>query len=184
MNRTRAESKAKTEICRKFGLALNGCQPSDGDVVTFIMARTGWTRPPRTQRRAFMVRFLSEIVGEPVEPAPVIRAAPQPRKLSRKQVKKAFYQSDEWRALRYQVLKKFGARCQCCGATAKDGRQIHVDHIKPRSKHPELELDITNLQVLCEDCNLGKLHLDETDWRPSEAEVLPEFATEQLRSIQ
>ena len=48
-----------------------------------------------------------------------------------------------------------------CGSTER----IHVDHIKPRSKYPELELDINNLQVLCEDCNIGKSNIDETDWR-------------------
>jgi 5-methylcytosine-specific restriction endonuclease McrA len=76
-----------------------------------------------------------------------------------------FYLSDLWRALRYETIKKYGARCQACGATPKDGTRIHVDHIKPRSKFPELELERSNLQVLCEDCNLGKRHTDFTDWR-------------------
>ena len=33
---------------------------------------------------------------------------------------------------------------------------IHVDHIKPRSKYPKLALDQSNLQPLCETCNLKK----------------------------
>ena len=78
---------------------------------------------------------------------------------------KAFYESREWRNLRYKVLKKHGAKCQCCGRSAKDGIIIHVDHIKPRSKFPELELNEDNLQILCEDCNLGKSNRDDTDWR-------------------
>lgn len=182
MKRTLPESKAKTQICRKFGLAANGCQPTDGEVVRFIMDHTSWEQPPKGERRKFMVRFLTEICGQDLQPAvvrPVLR-----KPLTRKQLRKSFYESDAWRAVRYQVLKKFGATCQCCGATPKQSRQVHVDHIKPRSRYPELELDITNLQVLCEDCNLGKRHLDETDWRPSEAEVLPEFAEDPLRSIQ
>lgn len=32
---------------------------------------------------------------------------------------------------------------------------IHVDHIKPRSTFPQLEMDINNLQILCVDCNMG-----------------------------
>lgn len=60
---------------------------------------------------------------------------------------------------------------------------MHVDHIKPRSKYPALELVLSNLQVLCEDCNLGKLAHDETDWRPLEAEVLPDGAAEHMRSL-
>jgi len=43
---------------------------------------------------------------------------------------------------------------------------MHVDHIRPRSKSPSLELDPDNLQVLCKACNLGKSNLDDTDFRP------------------
>lgn len=75
-----------------------------------------------------------------------------------------FYQSDAWRGLRYRVLVQRGRRCQLCGATGLE-RQYHVDHIKPRSKYPHLALSMENLQVLCQDCNLGKGAWDETDWR-------------------
>ena len=76
-----------------------------------------------------------------------------------------FYLSREWRSLRYRVLTKYGGRCMVCGRTAKDGIVIHVDHIKPRSKFPHLELVEDNLQILCEDDNLGKSNRDQTDWR-------------------
>lgn len=76
-----------------------------------------------------------------------------------------FFESREWYELRYRALKRHGARCQCCGATPSDGVKMHVDHIKPRSKFPELQWDIDNLQVLCEKCNLGKGAWDCTDWR-------------------
>lgn len=76
-----------------------------------------------------------------------------------------FYNSPEWRALRYLVLRNTGARCQCCGAQQSDSVRIHVDHIKPRSQFPHLALAIDNLQVLCEDCNMGKGAWDDTDWR-------------------
>lgn len=75
---------------------------------------------------------------------------------------KDFYQSREWRRLRYQVLMHYGRQCQCCNAKDKP---LHVDHIKPVSKYPELKLEITNLQILCEDCNIGKSNLDESDFR-------------------
>lgn len=76
-----------------------------------------------------------------------------------------FYDSDEWRTLRYRALKQHGGCCQCCGARAAPGKPLHVDHIKPRSKFQELQLELSNLQVLCKDCNLGKRAWDETDWR-------------------
>lgn len=76
-----------------------------------------------------------------------------------------FFDSQEWLSLRYQILLKYGRKCMCCNTTEGE---IHVDHIKPRSKYPELALDPENLQVLCKACNLGKLAWDETDFRPKE----------------
>lgn len=85
--------------------------------------------------------------------------------VSRKE-REAFYKSNEWRDLRYRVLRKYDARCCACGRTPKEhGVVVHVDHIIPRSKRVDLSLDFNNLQVLCEDCNLGKSNKDQTDWR-------------------
>lgn len=79
-----------------------------------------------------------------------------------------FYETREWRELRYKVLIKYKATCMCCGRCSKThGIVLHVDHVKPRSKFPELSLDIDNLQILCADCNLGKSNKDTTDWRSS-----------------
>ena len=79
--------------------------------------------------------------------------------------KVSFYESREWRELRYKALVKYGPVCQCCGASRATGAVIHVDHIKPRSKFPERMLSLDNLQILCADCNLGKSNKDDTDWR-------------------
>jgi 5-methylcytosine-specific restriction endonuclease McrA len=77
-----------------------------------------------------------------------------------------FYMTEAWRALRYQVLRSSDGRCTLCGRSKpRHGVTLHVDHIKPRSHFPELELERSNLQVLCEDCNLGKGNSDMTDWR-------------------
>lgn len=79
--------------------------------------------------------------------------------------KESFLKSFEWKKLRYEILSKSDGRCQLCGRSAADGALLNVDHIKPRSKYPELALDPANLQVLCAMCNHGKYNLDETDWR-------------------
>ena len=76
-----------------------------------------------------------------------------------------FYETDEWRQVRYQALKRNDGRCECCGRRPSAENPLHVDHIKPRSKFPELALQISNLQVLCADCNYGKSNIDQTDWR-------------------
>lgn len=82
-----------------------------------------------------------------------------------RETKKLFYSSIEWRKIRYEVLREQKGRCQCCGRSAKDGVKMHVDHIIPLSKDWNKRLDKNNLQVLCEDCNLGKSNTDKIDWR-------------------
>lgn len=75
------------------------------------------------------------------------------------------YVSEEWRRLRYDILREQHGCCQLCGRSRKDGVVLHVDHIIPLSKDWSKRLDRDNLQVLCEDCNLGKSNTDEIDWR-------------------
>jgi 5-methylcytosine-specific restriction endonuclease McrA len=68
-----------------------------------------------------------------------------------------FYDTQEWRKLRWSVLSSSNGKCCMCGHTAKtSGRPMHIDHIHPRSRYPALELSRSNLQVLCEACNMGK----------------------------
>jgi hypothetical protein len=76
---------------------------------------------------------------------------------------KSFYTNPRWLKLRYEIFLKYGRKCMICGTSSGI---IQVDHIKPRSKYPQLALDSKNLQVLCKPCNLGKGAWDETDWRP------------------
>jgi len=76
-----------------------------------------------------------------------------------------FYKSKQWASVRYAALIKSDGRCQCCGASKADGAKLHVDHIKPRSKFPGLALDLNNLQVLCDLCNIAKSNIDMTNWK-------------------
>jgi 5-methylcytosine-specific restriction endonuclease McrA len=57
-------------------------------------------------------------------------------------------------SLRYDIMKRDGFRCTLCGASARDGIQLHVDHILPVSKGGKTTKD--NLRTLCSRCNLGK----------------------------
>ena len=76
---------------------------------------------------------------------------------------KQFYSSPEWTMLRKQVIKEKGKICTECGRKIKHNYDITVDHIKPRSKYPELSLSINNLCVMCRSCNAkkGDKELDE-----------------------
>lgn len=81
--------------------------------------------------------------------------------------RKLFRSSIGWRRARYAALaanaERHGgvARCELCGA----GPPFHVDHIEALSKVWAKRLDPTNLQVLCEPCNVGKLDGPARDWR-------------------
>jgi 5-methylcytosine-specific restriction endonuclease McrA len=72
-----------------------------------------------------------------------------------------FYKTKEWQELRYKVLKESAdknggrAKCELCGRSAP-AVALNVDHKKPRKYFPSLELEKSNLQVLCEDDNQGK----------------------------
>ena len=55
--------------------------------------------------------------------------------------------------LRVDILARDNYRCKKCGATQEQSR-LHVDHIKPVSLGGTN--DPSNLQTLCERCNLGK----------------------------
>ena len=101
--------------------------------------------------------------------------------LEQKKAKKTgnnFYKSIAWLTLRYQVIMIHGGICQCCGRRPTLDNPLNIDHIKPRSKSPELALDIENLQVLCGqvlcgECNIGKSNLDCSDWRWAPA-IMPD----------
>jgi len=58
------------------------------------------------------------------------------------------------RKLRYSILERDGFRCNACGMSASDGAILHVDHrIAVVNGGTN---DLSNLQTLCSDCNLGK----------------------------
>lgn len=78
---------------------------------------------------------------------------------------KDFYTSREWRQIRYEAIKLHHGVCMCCGRSPSEhGVVLHVDHIQPKSLRPDLALRLDNLQVLCEDCNLGKSNHDSIEW--------------------
>lgn len=72
--------------------------------------------------------------------------------------------SSNWREIRLLAIGIYGRVCMKCGAS---GRKtiIEVDHIKPRSKHPDLCLNLSNLQTLCSKCNREKADKNQNDYR-------------------
>jgi len=74
-----------------------------------------------------------------------------------------------WR-LRALVLMRDGATCRMCGARPENGAKLHVDHIVPWAKGGQTVLD--NLQVLCEQCNIGKRDSEPVETKASGLRVL------------
>ncbi len=74
--------------------------------------------------------------------------------------KSSFYHSEAWQELRKQVFQKYPSICGRCG----NKNHLEVDHVKPRSKYLDLELELGNLQILCRDCNLLKGTQDSPEW--------------------
>lgn len=56
----------------------------------------------------------------------------------------------KYRLWRNKVLKRDNYTCQLCNSRDK---KIHVDHIKPFSKYPELRMDFNNVRTLCVECH-------------------------------
>ncbi len=76
-----------------------------------------------------------------------------------------FYASPEWNALRDQIIDVQGRICRACRRKIRQDDDVTVDHIKPRSRFPQLALEPSNLQVLCRSCNSSKGDRDEMDAR-------------------
>jgi 5-methylcytosine-specific restriction endonuclease McrA len=95
------------------------------------------------------------------------KRAAKAEKSSEKRIK-SFYNSWQWKKVRYEFLKGKARRCQCCGSTPAQGERIVVDHVKPLRHFWHLRLDPNNLEILCDSCNRGKGSYDTTDWRASD----------------
>jgi len=155
---------------RERGVVFGVPTPKATDLAIAIrrnMGAAGET-PFHTHAKMIVMEFAARLAGVPAIPAAVNTKEKQPAAI-RQDRSSDFYWSDAWRRLRYQALRASNGECELCHMLPSRGKPLHVDHIKPRSKYPELELDPKNLQVLCYDCNLGKGNTDEIDWRRKSA---------------
>jgi hypothetical protein len=91
-----------------------------------------------------------------------------------------FYRSKEWSTTRGAFLllcrqEKRLFACSLCSSElffrssgpVEGKKPLNVDHILPVRYYPELRLDITNLQLLCEECNRTKAsmcHKEDIEW--------------------
>lgn len=69
-----------------------------------------------------------------------------------------FYIGREWRSFRKKMIAQLDNVCSQCGIEVF-GSDITLDHILPMSKHPDLALEPSNVQVMCRVCNSRKRDL-------------------------
>lgn len=113
---------------------------------------------------------------------------PKPHKFHPSKAMKAdFYKSWEWRKLRNKAYSVFGHSCAQCNSSNKHldmcGEKVRlvVDHIYPLHTHWHMRLDPSNVQVLCDECNMGKGAWDTSDHRELGDYGIPLEIIEQMR---
>lgn len=125
---------------------------------------------PKLFREIYAKMYMQGVFGEVKPDLKNIEmvSAVEVKTLRAKHTPHPFYDSDKWLRIKRKILLMYGTRCMKCGVM---GVEMHVDHIKPRSKYPDLELAPFNLQVLCKGCNINKSNYDTTDYRPDWAKA-------------
>ena len=87
----------------------------------------------------------------------------------------SFHHRPTWPKLSYLAkviqLQQYGYLfCVAChrskGALNRQGRLLsfQTDHVLPRSLFREYELELSNTQILCQECNQSKSNIDTTYW--------------------
>lgn len=66
---------------------------------------------------------------------------------------RGFYQSKAWRRVRQLALHRDHYLCQECLKEKRITNATEVHHLKPLESHPELGLELANLESLCWDCH-------------------------------
>lgn len=152
-------------LCLKFGFSSARWE---GETPTNHLARlcgiVGLMTPEMAKAAKKRGNPLSESVFEASRLKPWAR--PGARRAPSQAAINEFYASWEWKRLRYDTMQKLGFTCMCCRASRMSGEPLVVDHIKPVRWFWDLRLEPTNLQVLCESCNMGKGSRDQSDFRP------------------
>lgn len=71
----------------------------------------------------------------------------------------AFYKTKDWHRIRTKALFAAHFKCAFCEKNVRGKGKSRVDHIIPRKEAPELELELSNLRVLCPSCD-NRRHAD------------------------
>lgn len=70
-----------------------------------------------------------------------------------KEQKRKFYKSSAWNKLRKVALDRDNNECQECKRAGRVSKGQNVHHIKEIYYHPELAMELDNLETLCINCH-------------------------------
>lgn len=127
----------------------------------------GWVISSKEERERAEARQVERLANLKHAQEIYRRYEAAPHLLSNADFRIEFYRYWNWSLVRADVIsawRKGDRRCGGCGTFIR-GKSIHVDHIRPRSKYPNLRYLKSNLQVLCDRCNRYKHDYDGEDWR-------------------
>lgn len=89
-----------------------------------------------------------------------------------------FYNSKTWAickaTFKATISKRKCRTCSCCGIKGLKDFNLHIDHIVPLSKDWSRRLDLSNLQILCSTCNVGKGNIDNINYSISSESIKKE----------
>ena len=64
-----------------------------------------------------------------------------------------FYNKNAWKRARTTALSRDNHLCQRCLREKRIATANTVHHVKPTATHPELALELSNLESLCRECH-------------------------------
>lgn len=85
--------------------------------------------------------------------APVLPYAPRNDELGRRTPLRHLYKTQQWRRLRWRVLKEALFTCARCSRVEADTSLLVCDHIEPHRGNEALFWKRSNLQCLCAPCH-------------------------------
>ncbi len=59
----------------------------------------------------------------------------------------------EWAEFRRQICERDGHKCRRCGKSTTRKRGMHIHHIRPVERYPELIMDESNAVLMCRRCH-------------------------------
>lgn len=85
---------------------------------------------------------------------PIESGAKPKRRPRRVSIKKKARQNGERYAMLEFAASQLEPRCANCSISIPNLKYSNIDHVEPKSKRPDLRMELSNFQVLCDDVDM------------------------------